>query len=140
MTRSTASEKRYQKYLRTLDSSVCQFCTLPSAQIIKEFTHFQLVKNIFPYDLWDSCEVLEHLLIIPKQHHTSKSEFSQEERAEFMEIISDYEGQGYNLYSRGHYSTMKSVLHQHSHLIKIDGNTRVQMFFYNKEPYTQIYR
>lgn len=139
MTRSAEKEADYQKYLKKLDRSVCQFCKLPRKQIAERYKLFLVIRNIFGYEIWDSSKVAEHLMILPKRHITTKSDFTDEEKAEFMDIITDYEGKGYNLYSRGHNSHMKSVLHQHSHLIKLQDNSRVNYFFFNQNPYSQVY-
>ena len=139
MTRSDSTEQKYAKYRDTLKADECQFCTVPKRQIVESSKELLVIQNIFPYELWDSCEVLDHLMIVPRRHIVSKSDYSQVEREQFMDVICDYEKNGYSLYSRGHNSIMKSVLHQHSHLIKLDNSARVSHLFFNQEPYVQIY-
>lgn len=50
--------------------------------IIKEYEHCVVIFNKFPY-----CKKLGHLLIVPKKHFGKLSDYSYDERCEFMETI-----------------------------------------------------
>lgn len=139
MTRSAETEEIYKDYLSKKDPSICQFCNLESERIIKKYDHLFVIENIFPYELWDSCKVEEHYMLLPKRHIASKSEYTPEEKDEFMDIVSEYEGRGFSLYSRGNNSVMKSVMHQHSHLIKLDNSSRISYLFFNQDPYVRVF-
>lgn len=89
--------------------------------------HFAIVKNLFKYDIWDGYEVKDHLLIVPKIFTESVSTFSKEERAEYWQILADYESKGYAIYARAPQSKRKTVKHQHTHLILPDHDKRVKL-------------
>ena len=138
-TRSRKEELRYRSYRKNADSEVCVFCALTSdsSQHIEEYKHFDIIKNIYGYSLWDSTGVEEHNMLVPKRHVASMADFNKGELQEFAQLLRDYEGQGYNLYARGRDSHMKSVIHQHTHLIKL--NTKRKKFFMLVEkPYIRI--
>lgn len=54
-----------------------------------------------------------------------------------MKIYATYEAKGYNLYARGTGSRLRSVHHQHTHLIKI-GSKGARAGFYARKPYINI--
>jgi diadenosine tetraphosphate (Ap4A) HIT family hydrolase len=96
----------------------CPFCTPGEVTVVQDGKYCQLVKNTYPYDLWEFREVIDHLMVIPKRHVPSLSMLTKQERAEIMDLISDYEANEYNVYIRSHKSVHKSILgHQHTHLI-----------------------
>lgn len=119
-TRSRKEIKVYRKYLKNKDSRHCPFCELDdsSDQCIKTTKSFKVLKNIFPYSIWDSQRVEDHLMVVPKKHTDSLKDFNAEEAKEFLELLSLYEERGYNIYARAPESTVKSIFHQHTHLIK----------------------
>ncbi len=103
-------------------SGVCEFCKFDPShkQVIKQYPEFHLVVNIFPYDVWDSCGVIDHLLVTPVRHVDSISNFNPAEQKQYLKIIAEYENKGYSVYARAASNGMKSVVHQHTHLIKLD--------------------
>lgn len=129
--RSRKDKANYKKYLDELkiDDS-CQFCKFDKVheQYLVETEHFFVVLNKFPYTKWDTQPVQEHLLIVPKQHTDSLKDLSFEASKEYVELISGYEHDGYNIYARTPGSKMKSVKHQHTHLIKIKSRQRSHTF------------
>ena len=120
-------------------SGGCAFCELKadSYQVIKIAEHFKIIKNIFPYDNWDARDVLDHLMITPIMHTESLSTLGDEAAVEFVKLMSGYEKQGYDVYGRSPHSTVKSVPHQHTHLIKTGGKNHKAIIHLQK-PYISI--
>lgn len=118
--RSSKLERVYRKHIKHIDSSVCTFCEIDEGheQFVESTKYFKIVKNRFPYSLWDAQGVSEHLMIVPRAHISSLSELDDMAKIEFVDILQDYEKRGYNIYARAPQSIMKSIVHQHTHLIK----------------------
>lgn len=139
--RNRSEELEYRRRLKSRkgNQAGCVFCDAnnPDNKIIEEYALFTVINNLFPYTLWDSCKVVEHFMIVPKRHVDSVSEFNADEIAEYHTIAASYEGRGYDLYSRGRSSTMKSVPHQHTHLIKTDG-VKIKGLIYHERPLIHI--
>lgn len=135
--RDRKGELVYRDYLKNIvhAKKICVFCEIKkgSDQIVKEGKLFRVIINAFPYTLWDSCTVTEHLMIVPKRHIHSISKFTKEEIDEYHRIGASYEKKGYDLYSRGLSSNMKSIPHQHTHLIKTDG-VKIKGLLYKEKP------
>ena len=125
-TRSRKEAKKYSKHLKDRTSADCDFCLIDKKtdQLVKETKSFKIIKNIFPYSLWEIQPVNDHLLIVPKIHTDTLSDLNAKDAKEFVEIMSEYEKQGYNVYARAPQNTMKTIVHQHTHLIKISGRQR----------------
>ena len=99
-----------------------------------------LVPNRVSYDVFEGRRVLDHLLIIPKRHLETLKDFTKEEKLDMMDIASEYEAKGYNVYARGVGSLTRSVKHQHTHLIKIKNNKPAKFILYIRRPYLLINR
>lgn len=140
-TRTRTEEKRYKKYRSQLQNGHCDFCAITpeSDQYVSETKSFIVIRNIFPYSHWDGQGVLDHLLLIPKIHTDTLSDLSRDESVEFVDIIGSYESRGYDIHARGPSSNRKTVVHQHTHLIKLDRKHRRFLFFLQK-PYVRITR
>lgn len=130
-TRKRKSHIAYEQYRKTLDKNQCQFCTfsLEDQHVLHELKAFWIVKNIFPYDIWDNSSVVNHLMLVPKRHIDSIAHFDHYEREEYVEVLAKYEGQGFSIYARAPGNIIKSVVHQHTHLIKIDNSIKKFMLF-----------
>ena len=74
----------------------------------------------------------DHLLLIPKKHTDTLSDLSSHEAVEYVDIISSYESQGYDIHARGPSSNLKSVIHQHTHFLKLDRKHQKFMLFIHK--------
>ena len=135
LVRTRKMERHYVSH-RGVRGDHCDFChfSLESSQTRREYDHFWLVENIFPYALWDGCRVTEHLLLSPKRHIESLSELTPQESTEYVQIISGMEDEGYAVYARPANSAAKSVPHQHSHFIRID-NKKIKTLYYNYLPH-----
>ena len=137
--RSRKEKKQYDKYIATVDKSHCSFCMLKEngEQIVAETDSFLVVRNLFPYSIWDGQRVVDHLMVVPKQHTDTLSEFKPTTASEFLKIIGDYERQFYNVYARAPGSHMKSIVHQHTHLIKTVGLPK-KFLFLLRQPYIRV--
>ncbi len=138
--RSRKEFKTYVKYLKQLNPQEgCEFCkfTRQTEQVLHEHTYFWVVKNIFPYSLWDELTVLDHLMLVPKRHTDSLDKLPEEAAIEFVKLISSYEAKGYGVFARAPQSRTKSIVHQHTHLIKND-HQQQRLLLYSRRPYLRV--
>ena len=121
--RTKKQQKEYHKYTKNLPPNVCVFCDINKdhEQYVSEGRYFKIITNKFPYSFWDGQNVEDHLMIVPIKHTVSFAEMSNEEKIEYLSFVEDYEKLGYDIYARAPQSIVKSVLHQHTHLIKPSG-------------------
>lgn len=138
-TRNRKQEKDYKAYLQTVDPKICVFCAIhkKSSQYINETKYNKIIKNVFPYSLWELIKVSEHLMITPKRHVGSLDKLNNQEALDYMKIIQTYEKKGYNIYARAPSSPTRSILHQHTHLIKTSGKPK-KYVIYSKKPTFRI--
>jgi ATP adenylyltransferase len=119
----------------------CGFCSFSDGdkenEVIKDYEYFWLVKNIFPYDIWDDQGVVDHLMLVPKKHIDSIGDMDEKELLEYSKILAVYDKAGYSIYARSSSNVIKSVAHQHTHFIKLDGK-EMSFMFYSKKPYLLI--
>lgn len=131
--------KTVQHYRKTAKTkTTCAFCDASHrGPTVAESPYFLIIKNIFPYDVWEGHAVIEHLLLIPKSHSRTLGALHKEELQDFSQQLGYYDMLGYNIYARGHGSSQKSIAnHQHTHLIKIDEDTQpMRGMFYLAKPY-----
>lgn len=135
--RRRGNEKRYIEHRRKNKSSGCDFCRLvetDTSQVVSRHRHCLVIKNLFGYDIWDDHGVEEHLMIIPKRHVDSLANLTDEEMAEYIKILTKYEKLCYSIYARSPGNTSKSIVYQHTHLIKIDDKSK-KWIFYLKKPH-----
>lgn len=130
---------KYRKHRKQKDESVCDFCNISknSAQFVEQTTNFQVIKNAYPYTVWDSISVTDHLMIIPKRHIENLSDLPNSDKVEFVDLIAKYENKGYNIYARSPHSIVKTIPHQHTHLIKPVGRAK-KFLLMMKKPYLTI--
>ncbi|HEU4913785.1 MAG TPA: hypothetical protein VFT16_00050 [Candidatus Saccharimonadales bacterium] len=136
-TRSRDEEKRYKSYLRTLPKDICVFCTGHNEELIEKTASFKVIRNIFGYSIWDGQKVADHLMITPKKHTDTIATFTRTMFAEFHELLSKYEAEGYNIYARAPASAVKSIAHHHTHLIKTEGAPK-RFVLLSRKPYLRI--
>lgn len=141
-TRSRKEEITYKKYRKQVAKDVCQFCDLNknSSQLLKQSKHFKIIKNIFSYSLWDAVSVEDHLMIVPNKHTDTLGDLTPYEAKEFVDLIAKYEKIGYNVYARPPKSIRKTIVHQHTHLIKTKGNVKKFIFTIHKPFYIRMHR
>lgn len=116
---------------------MCSFCDLDAdtrARIVKQNKHSYIVNIRTQYDTWEGHDVSEHYMVIPNRHVRHFKELTPLEKLEIMDAMADYESQGFNVYARGVNSPRRSMVHQHTHLIKIHGKRNKFMLFMEK-PY-----
>jgi diadenosine tetraphosphate (Ap4A) HIT family hydrolase len=125
--------------MKDADSSVCRFCTIKPAedQFISATKFFNVIKNAFPYSIWDSQRVTDHLMITPKQHTDNLDVLEGAAQQEYVMLLAKYEKLGYNIYARAPSSTIKTVVHQHTHLIKTDKKT-IRAVLLLRKPYIRL--
>ena len=123
--RSRHSEKLYKAYMAKHGKG-CDFCDIIEGhpQFVTETTSFKIIKNRFPYAFWDDQEVGDHLMVVPKEHTESLASFTPKQATEYLKLISNYELHGYHVYARAVKSVSRSIVHQHTHLIKGVGSPK----------------
>lgn len=118
MQRSPEVQAAYDDFIQGADDT-CGFCHV-GQQLVRAYEAQLVIKNLFPYSIWDHGPVKDHLMIIPKRHLLSLSEQTEEEKIEYVNIISEYETKGYSIYARAPQNTARSVAHIHTHLILLE--------------------
>ncbi len=138
-TRTRKEEMLYHKWRKTADQTVCVFCEVKKTdkRFVEETPHFFVIKNDFPYSLWDHQGVESHLMITPKMHTSNLSNLTNQQKIEYFDLIEKYESKGYNIFARSPYSIVKTIPHQHTHLIKPTKGLMKFIFSINK-PYIRI--
>lgn len=140
MVRNRANQRAYDDYRRRKSSATCQFCEFSTAldYVLAEYPLFWVVRNIFPYHIWDGSRTGEHLLIVPKRHIDSIGHFTRAEKTAYIDLIAEYEAKGYSIYSRAAQNGRKSVVHQHTHLIEVGKGIKAQLFI--QKPHVNLTR
>lgn len=135
--RSTKQIKLYRQHLKQvkLEKLGCAFCAIDSKdkQFISQTKHLKVIHNIFPYSIWDNQTVRDHLMVVPKDHVHTLANLGHEALLELAKVISKYEREGYCIYARPSGSVLKSIPHQHTHLLKLS-NRRIKALLYMFKP------
>ena len=138
MHRTRKSKKAYnpdsKRILYKNNPDACPFCDISAIEIVEKGKVALVVRNIYPYEYWEFMDVTDHLLVIPKRHVSSLGELSRDEKLEIIELLAKYETQGYNVYARSTDNSMKTIPHQHTHLIKTK-DKRAKTVLYSQKPY-----
>lgn len=132
-TRTQKNIKRYKKHKQTISDTSCIFCLSKKGDesYVSSTKSFKILRNIFPYSTWDLQNVTDHLMIIPKKHTDTLNNLTTHEAIEYVNLLGSYESRGYNVYARSPGSGMKTVVHQHTHLIKTEGTVK-RLLIYSK--------
>lgn len=72
-------------------------------------------------------------MVIPKRHIDAIGHFTKKEQAEYAKILGEYDQKGYSVYARAPGNIIKSVVHQHTHLIALDNKPK-RILVYIKNP------
>lgn len=141
-TRSRKERNFYSNYLarrKKRKNVKCEFCLITNGHKdhIQEAKYFKVIRNVFPYSIWDGQDVSDHLMIVPQMHTDHLGDLPKTAGSELLTIIGEYEAQGYNFYARAPQSKIKSVLHHHTHLIKPKDKEAHFILFFQK-PYMRI--
>lgn len=116
----------------------CAFCTTAQQEnVLAENETMYVIKNRVAYDLFEGYRVSEHVMVIPRQHRLSMREFNEQEKIDFFNLAAVYETEGFCVFARGLNSPSRSVDHQHTHLIKIQGKP-VKSMLYAARPHVLI--
>lgn len=105
---------RYQNAPKRRDGS-CFMCDLDGIVIIKEYQHWVIIENQYPYDT--VAEV--HHLLVPREHEPRADELSVHCIDESSDIMSELEKEGYYDCIISNFPVGQSQKqHFHAHLIK----------------------
>ena len=102
-------------------SGTCAFCDVHDRapeQIVESSSTMLVLRNTFPYTSWDGLEIAEHLMLIPKRHTLTLSEFTHDEQQEYFDVMQRYEHDHHSVYLRSQTNATRTVGHLHTHLFK----------------------
>lgn len=129
------NKKNSNLYISRNADGGCALCALHQFEILEESNHTAIVKNNYPYDVWEGMDVIEHLMILPKEHAAALSDVSPATLQNIIQLIVKYESLGYNVYARTRESKLRSISHhQHTHLLKVAGKP-AKALLYVQKPY-----
>lgn len=121
--------------MKNVSKDVCPFCGEENElDVIERGALFSVTRARFEYDTWDDIVVDEHLMLVPNRHVVLLGGLTDEERAEFLRQVSDFEARGYSVYARAPHDPTRTIAHQHTHLIKLGGN-RIRAKLYVRKPH-----
>lgn len=143
--RSTRQEHEYQRLLaidRDDKAKECPFCKMKERhpQFVRQERYFKVIRNRTPYSLWDEQVVLDHLMIVPIKHTAKVSDLGGEAAEEYVRLLGEYDERGYCMFARALNASVRSVVHQHTHLMKLDGKKRRFLFMVRKPWYFRLSR
>lgn len=85
--RTKEIEDKYQKFLKTISEDYCPFCkNLDKESIVLKFSNWIVVKNSFPYNIFEDEKVLDHLLFTPIRHVSCMEDLTWLEQNDFWHI------------------------------------------------------
>lgn len=118
--RTRLVQKKYYETLKRLNGR-CSFCDpyYWHHNVLDEHKYFYIIENEFPLSIFESRDVIAHLLVIPKAHFTDLSKFASSDFAELSKILAEYEPKGFTILAHAAQSPARTVMHQHTHLIKV---------------------
>lgn len=95
----------------------CPFCNDATRNLVAEHEGLYVLRNNFPYEVYDGRGVKEHLMIVPKKHSPQFSDFSDQVIKEYWRVLSEYHASGYSSMTRSATDSGRSVPgHLHTHL------------------------
>lgn len=125
--RSKEEQERYNLIIEK--SKTCPFCNLEAPDgnaILQDYVDeseasngMYVLRNLFPYERWDSREVKSHLLLVPSRHILKFEEFTPRETVAYYNLIRKFDAKGYSSLTRAVSNPGKSVEHFHTHLIVV---------------------
>ena len=140
MYRSRHYRRDYEKQMKKNKSDTdCIFCHPKTANITENSQYFYVIENIFPYSIWDFYRLKKHLMLVPKRHVAGLSDLDEAEAKAGMKLLQKYEQAGFNIYARHPKSPVKTIVHQHTHLIKPTGKEQ-KFLLYLKKPHIHWHR
>ncbi len=142
LTRVRKNERKYINHRKNAPTGECVFCSRDLkglGKIYEDHKDYYVVDNLFGYDVWDGCDVDDHLMVVPKKHTDSLSGLSKQAKSSIMEVVARYEARGYSIYARAPNNLTKSIVHQHTHLVKV-GPRRKKILIYLYKPHLLLFR
>jgi hypothetical protein len=122
----------------------CSYCNdykNKTFKMVREGRTMLIVHNRVSYDMFEGQRVTENLMVIPKRHVETLADFTDEEKLEHMAILGQYEKQCYDVYARGVGNVTRSMLHQHTHLIKMENVSKFpKVLLFISKPYFLFYK
>jgi len=107
------TEETYQKYQDLIAAGGLKGpCALCGGEAIKEFEHWKIMVNAYPYDRIAKL----HHMILPKRH-ASEGEITQEEWYEYGKIKKEYLHNEYQFLIEATNKTKSIPTHFHVHLV-----------------------
>lgn len=139
-TRSTKESRHYDNQRKNPANKGCPFCgiTKQDQQYVEETKYLKVIRNRYPYSLWDGQGVLDHLMIVPMDHTDKLGKLHPDAAVEYVGLVDKYESLGYNFYARAPSSTVKTVMHQHTHMIRLDGKEKRILVLLRKPFYIRL--
>lgn len=108
------------------DNPPCPLCEdIANRQVIASTATMSIVKNDFPYYMFDGRTVSEHIMLLPKRHVAMLADFTPEETKEYWQLYQQYDRDGYNSMTRPTGNSRRSIPgHVHTHLFKLNNDRR----------------
>lgn len=78
-------------------------------------------------------------MVIPKRHVVSLSELTPDEKKSYVDVVGAYDDNGYSVYARAPKNIIKSVVHHHTHLLRL-GHKRSKFILFLDKPLINITR
>lgn len=115
-------QQQYDEYMANTPANTCVLCekTAHASEVVEVGEKMVVLKNLFPYTMWDDQTVYDHLMVIPRTHQSTLAELTEEDRIEWMHFVATYEARGYSSYTRAPHNSSRSQPHLHTHLLKTD--------------------
>lgn len=129
MLRSRHDQKRYDEYRNNKQGDDCDFCIMiPETVYLETTRYFSVVRNNFPYRVWDSAFVTDCLMLVSQRHFVLLGDMTKAEQSEYLSLLAAYEAKGCTYYSRGKAMVTGSQLHFHTHLLQLGKRIRAAVF------------
>lgn len=110
--RTPETEARYKALIA--QGGLTRGCALCVAPSLREFTHWRIILNSFPYD---RIADVHHMCVT--RRHVSDTELSAEEKSEFEQIKHEVLHAEYEFLIEATYKTKSIPSHAHIHLITV---------------------
>ena len=115
--RTAETEKKYQEFKKQKVAEIgrSDHLHLPDETVVREFTHWLIIENRFPYDAMAS---VNHLLV-PKRTFSDYYKADEAEREEYHKIIQELAAEDYYHALVENFPKSRSVTrHNHVHLVR----------------------
>ncbi|HET7629878.1 MAG TPA: hypothetical protein VFK03_00725 [Candidatus Saccharimonadales bacterium] len=126
MFRDRETQAGYESYIRRLKEqhggeAPCPFCGIEADDpgVVLEEGSMYVIKNRFPYTIYDGQEVTDHLLLIPKRHVLNLGALAIREKDDYFALYAKLEDEGYSAVTRAPGANSRSIQgHVHTHQFK----------------------